>query len=49
MANLISGPILARLAPQFFLLILPLLVVRHCSKLSSYAIERIINEPNLRK
>ena len=49
MANLILGPILARLAPQFFLLILPLLVVRHCSKLSSYATERIINEPNLRK
>ena len=49
MANLILGPTLARLAPQFFLLILPLLVVRHCSKLSSYAIERIINEQNLRK
>ena len=49
MTNLILGPTLARLAPQFFWLILPLLLVRHCSKLSSYAIERIINESNLRK
>ena len=30
--------ILAHLAPNFFWKVLPLLVVRHCSKLSSYAI-----------
>ena len=37
---------------HFFLLfspVLPLLVVRHCTKLSSYAIYRKTNEPNLRK
>ena len=35
--------------PNFFSWILPLLVVRHCSKLSSYAIWRKTNERNLRK
>ena len=33
----------------FFWWILPLLNVRHCSKLSLYAISRKTNEPNLRK
>ena len=51
--NLIWGPILGDLvqiwAPKIFLQVLPPLVVRHCSKLSSYAIERKANEPNLRK
>ena len=53
--NLILDPILAHLAkiwphPHFFSLqVLPLLVVRQCSKLSSYAIWRKTNEPNLRK
>ena len=40
--KLILGPILAHLAqiwaPNFFLQVLPLLVIKHCSKLSSYAI-----------
>ena len=53
--NLILDPILAHLAkiwphPHFFSLqVLPLLVVRYCSKLSSYAISRKTNEPNWRK
>ena len=51
--KLIWGPILGDLvqiwAPENFLQVLPLLVVRHCSKLSSYAIERKANELNLRK
>ena len=51
--NLILGPILAHLVqiwvPNFFLQVLPLLVIRKCSKLSSYAIYRKTNEPNLRK
>ena len=51
--NLIWGPVLACSAqiwaPQFFFQFLPLLVVRHCSKLSSYAIYRKTNETNLRK
>ena len=34
---------------NFFSLILPLLVVRHCRKLSLYAISRKTNEPNFRK
>ena len=37
------------LGPQNFLKVLPLLVVRHCSNLSSNVIERKTNEPNLRK
>ena len=41
------GPNLA--PPKFFSWILPLLVVRQCSKLSSYAISRKTNEPNLTK
>ena len=32
-----------------FLRVLPLVVVRHSSKISSYAIYRKTNEPNLRK
>ena len=44
MKNLIFGPILARLAqtwdPEFFSWLLPLLVVRHFSRLSYYAILR---------
>ena len=35
------------LGPQFFLQVLPLLVIRHFSKLSSYATYRKTNEPNL--
>ena len=54
--NLISDPILT--TPHyphhphlqtFFSWVLPLLVVRHCSKLLSYAILRKTNEPNLKK
>ena len=45
------GPILTHLAqiwaPNFFLQVLPLLVIRHFSKLSSYATYRKTNEPNL--
>ena len=37
------------LNPQFFLWILAQLVARHCSKLSSYVIQRKTNEPNLTK
>ena len=33
----------------FFLQALPLLIIGHCPKLSSYAIYRKTNEPNLRK
>ena len=40
--NLILGPL-------FFLQVLPLLVLRHFSKLSSYAIQRKTDEPNLTK
>ena len=50
--NLVSGTILALLTqiwiPKFFLWIWPLLDVRHCCKLSLYAIARKTNEPNLR-
>ena len=35
--------------PPIFSWVLPLLVVRQCSKLSSYTISRNINEPNLKK
>ena len=35
--------------PIFFSWVLPLLVVRQCSELSSYAISRKTNEPNLKK
>ena len=49
--NLVSGLILDPLhqiwSPNFFLLILPLLDVRNCCKLSLYAISRKTNEPNL--
>ena len=51
--KLILGPILAHLAqiwgPNFFLWVVPLLVVRDCSKLSSYAIERKTNKTKLEK
>ena len=50
--NLILGLILAFLtqlsAPKFFSRDLLLLVVRHCSRLTSYVILRKPNEPNLR-
>ena len=36
-------------APNFFLGVLPLLVVKHYFKLSSYAIYRKTSEPNFRK
>ena len=45
--NLVSGPILA--PTKISSLILPLLHVRHCCKLSMYAISRKTNDPNLRK
>ena len=35
--------------PNFFLMVLALLVVQKCSKLSSYAIFRKTNRPNLKK
>ena len=35
--------------PKLFLRVLALLVVRHCSKLSSYTIQRKTNEPNFGK
>ena len=35
--------------PQFFVWILPLLDVRHCCKLSRYAVSKKTNEPHLRK
>ena len=51
--NLVSGPILAPLdhiwVPNIFWWILPLLDVRHCCKLSLYAISRKTNKPKLRK
>ena len=45
------GPnFLPKFGPQrFFLWILPVLDLRHCCKLSLYAISRKINEPKLRK
>ena len=46
--NLILGPILGHLAqiwaPNFFLWVLPLLVIRHCSELSFYPIEKITDK-----
>ena len=47
--NLISDPILARLAPKIFEWVLPLLDVRHCRKLSLYAISRKRYDQNSRK
>ena len=48
--NLVSGPILSKFGSQKFLQwILPLLDVRHCCKLSLYAISRKTKEQNLRK
>ena len=51
--NLVQSPIFPLLvhiwAPNFFSSILPPPVVRHCCKLSLYAILRKTNEPNLRK
>ena len=51
--KIISDLILACLAQiqvaKIYWLVLPLLVVRYYSKLSSYAISRKTNEPNLRK
>ena len=51
--NLILDQILTNLtqiwAPNFSSWILPLLVVRHCYKISLYVIARKTNEPNLRK
>ena len=41
------GPFTPNLVLKFFLLILPLLDVRNCCKLSLYAISRKTNEPNL--
>ena len=51
--KIVSGLILVPLgqiwAPKFLLWILTVLDVRHCCKLSFYAISRKTNEPNLRK
>ena len=51
--NLISGPILARLAkisaPKNFSWILPLLDARYCRKLSSDSILKKMYDPNSRK
>ena len=48
--NLILDPILVQvLAPKIIFEILPPLVVRHCSMLSSYAIQKKNNDPNSRK
>ena len=51
--NLISGPILARLAqiwvPNFFSWVFPLLDIRHCCKLSLYAATRTTNNWNSTK
>ena len=44
--SLISNPIWG---PQNFFMVLPLLVIRQGPKLSSYAISRKTNKPNLRK
>ena len=48
----ISGPILpslTQICPYNFLRVLPLLIIRNYSKLSSYTISRKTNEPNFRK
>ena len=48
--NLVLGPVLAQIwAQRFFWWILPVLDVRHCCKVSLYAISRKTNEPSLRK
>ena len=48
--NLFWGLILAQIwSLNFFLLVLPLVDVIHCCKLSLYAISRKTKEPNLRK
>ena len=48
--TLILGPILAKTwAPKFFSWFLSVLDVRHCCKLSLYAISRKTNDPKLRK
>ena len=51
--NLVSGPIVGPLAqiwaPKNVLRILPQLHVRHCCKLSLYAISRKTNDANLGK
>ena len=46
------GPDFGRFGPilgSHFLWVLPLLVIRHCSKLSSYVIQKKTDAPNLRK
>ena len=43
------GPFGPNLGTKFFSWILPLLDVRHCCKLSLYAISRKNNKPNMRK
>ena len=43
------GPFGPISGPQIFMQGLPLLVIKHCSKLSSYAIYKKTNAPNLRK
>ena len=40
------GPFGPNLGPNFFSLVLPLIDVRHCNKLSLYAISKKTNEPN---
>ena len=51
--NLILDPVLACLTqiliPQKIFQVLPLLVVRHCSRLSFYGISRKTNEPNIKQ
>ena len=47
--NLISDPVLARLTLKIFEWVLPLLDLRHCRKLSLYAILRKRYDPNSRK
>ena len=50
--NLVSGPILdplVQIRVPFFSWILSLLDIRHCCKLSLYAISRKTNEANMRK
>ena len=44
--NLVSR---RNLGPKFFSWILPLLILRHCCKVSLHAISRKTNEPNLRQ
>ena len=49
MKNLITGPILARLTPNFFSWVLPVRDTMHFRKLSWYAISRKMHGPNSRK